>query len=86
MSLVGPRPHMLEHTEAYRKIIDAYMVRHYVKPGLTGWAQVQGLRGPTTPELMQKRVEADVWYLENWSWWLDWQILWGTLGMFRLNP
>jgi putative colanic acid biosysnthesis UDP-glucose lipid carrier transferase len=79
MSLVGPRPHMLEHTEAYRRLIDGFMVRHYVKPGLTGWAQVQGYRGPTTPEDMRKRVEADVWYLENWSWWLDIQILWRTI-------
>lgn len=72
MSVVGPRPHMLKHTEQYSAIIDTYMIRHKIKPGVTGWAQVNGFRGPTD-ELwkMQKRVEYDVRYLENWSLPLD---------------
>ncbi len=72
MSVVGPRPHMLQHTKEYTEIINEYMVRHFVKPGITGWAQINGFRGPTpTPELMRKRVEHDVWYIENWSFILD---------------
>ncbi len=72
MSVVGPRPHMLQHTEDYSKLIDKYMIRHEVKPGITGWAQVSGWRGPTK-ELyqMDKRVEHDVNYIENWSFWFD---------------
>lgn len=76
MSIVGPRPHPLRLNEQYRDIIDKYMVRHFVRPGITGWAQVNGLRGETqTPELMERRVELDVWYLENWSFWLDLKIV-----------
>jgi putative colanic acid biosynthesis UDP-glucose lipid carrier transferase len=68
MSVVGPRPHMLKHTEEYRFIIDKYMVRHFLKPGITGWAQVNGYRGETrNHDDMLKRVEHDIWYLENWS-------------------
>ena len=79
MSIVGPRPHMLKHTEDYSKQIDKYMVRHYVKPGLTGWAQVNGFRGETKEEWqMRKRVEYDIWYLENWSFWLDLKIIYQT--------
>ncbi len=72
MSVVGPRPHMLKHTEIYSEMIDRFMVRHEVKPGITGWAQVNGWRGPTD-ELykMDKRVEFDVHYIENWSFWFD---------------
>lgn len=72
MSVIGPRPHMLKHTEDYSKLIDKYMIRHEVKPGVTGWAQVNGWRGPTE-ELYQmaKRVEFDVHYIENWSFWFD---------------
>jgi len=72
MSVVGPRPHMLAHTEQYRQLIDKYMVRHFVKPGITGWAQVTGFRGETK-ELwqMEERVKRDIWYIENWSFWLD---------------
>ena len=67
---------MLKHTEEYSKIIDNYMVRHFVKPGLTGWAQVTGYRGETgQPEKMVKRVERDVWYIENWSFFLDLKIV-----------
>jgi Undecaprenyl-phosphate glucose phosphotransferase len=84
MTVVGPRPHMLKHTEEYSKLIDQFMVRHFLKPGITGWAQVNGLRGETkTTEDMLQRVEADVWYLENWSFLLDLKIIfltfWGTV-------
>lgn len=76
MSVVGPRPHPLRLNDQYRDIIDKYMVRHFVRPGITGWAQVSGFRGETrTPELMERRVELDVWYLENWSFWLDLRIV-----------
>ena len=76
MSVVGPRPHMLKHTEEYSKLVDRYMVRHLIKPGITGWAQVNGYRGQTD-ELwkMEKRVENDVWYIEHWSFWLDLKII-----------
>jgi putative colanic acid biosynthesis UDP-glucose lipid carrier transferase len=79
MSIVGPRPHMLAHTEEYSKLIDKYMVRHFVKPGVTGWAQVTGFRGETK-ELwqMEGRVKRDIWYMEHWSIWLDIRIIWLT--------
>ena len=79
MSIVGPRPHMLAHTEQYSELIDKYMVRHFVKPGVTGWAQVTGFRGETK-ELwqMEGRVKRDIWYMENWSVWLDIRIIWLT--------
>jgi putative colanic acid biosynthesis UDP-glucose lipid carrier transferase len=79
MSIVGPRPHMLAHTEQYSELIDKYMVRHFVKPGLTGWAQVTGFRGETK-ELwqMEGRVKRDIWYMEHWSIWLDIRIIWLT--------
>jgi putative colanic acid biosysnthesis UDP-glucose lipid carrier transferase len=80
MSVVGPRPHPIRLNEQYRDIIDKYMVRHFVRPGITGWAQVNGLRGETrTPELMERRVELDVWYMENWSFWLDLRIVLKTV-------
>ena len=76
MSVVGPRPHMLFHTEQYSKIINRYMVRHLVKPGITGWAQVNGYRGNTKDtSLMEKRIQYDMWYLENWNIWLDIKIV-----------
>ena len=80
MSIVGPRPHMLLHTETYSQQIGTYMVRHFVKPGITGWAQVTGFRGETK-ELwqMEERVKRDIWYIENWSIWLDLRIVWMTL-------
>ena len=85
MSVVGPRPHMLKHTEQYSALIDKYMVRHLVKPGVTGWAQVTGYRGETkTLEQMEGRVKRDVWYIENWSFFLDLKIIVVTLlNMFR---
>jgi len=80
MSVVGPRPHMISHTEEYSQLIDQFMVRHFMKPGITGWAQVKGLRGETkTTEAMMQRVEADVWYLENWSFLLDLKIIFLTV-------
>ncbi len=80
MTLVGPRPHMLAHTEQYRKIIDGFMVRHFLKPGITGWAQVTGFRGETKdPKLMEERVLRDIWYLENWTLALDIRIIFLTI-------
>ncbi|MEZ5015109.1 MAG: undecaprenyl-phosphate glucose phosphotransferase [Chitinophagales bacterium] len=80
MSVVGPRPHMLKHTEEYSKIVNNFMVRHFVKPGITGAAQANGYRGDTTdPEMMKKRVQYDLWYLENWSFWLDVKIVFLTV-------
>ena len=79
MSIVGPRPHMLKHTDEYSNLIDHYMIRHYVKPGITGWAQVNGYRGETD-ELwkMEKRVEFDMDYIENWNLWWDIEIVYLT--------
>lgn len=80
MSVIGPRPHMLKHTEEYSKIIDKFMVRHFIKPGITGWAQVNGFRGETKdPREMEFRVKADIWYLENWSFLLDVRIVFLTV-------
>lgn len=80
MSLVGPRPHAVAHNEQYRKLIHGYMLRHKVRPGITGWAQVNGWRGETdTLEKMEKRIEYDLEYIRNWSLWLDFKILWLTL-------
>lgn len=80
MSLVGPRPHMLAHTEYYSSQIEEYMVRHYIRPGITGWAQINGSRGETkTVEDMQRRVDLDIWYLENWTFWLDIVIIFRTI-------
>lgn len=80
MSIIGPRPHMLKHTEEYSKIIDKFMVRHFIKPGITGWAQVNGFRGETKdPKDMEDRVRADIWYLENWSLFLDVRIIFLTI-------
>jgi len=80
MSVVGPRPHMLSHTEQYSELINNFLVRHYAKPGITGWAQVNGYRG-ATKELadMEGRVEHDIWYIENWSFLLDLKIIWKTV-------
>lgn len=80
MSVVGPRPHMITHTRQYAELIDRYMIRHFLKPGITGWAQVNGFRGETrNAEAMLNRVEADVWYLENWSFLLDLRIVFLTV-------
>ncbi|WP_031217595.1 undecaprenyl-phosphate glucose phosphotransferase [Halomonas sp. PBN3] len=80
MSIVGPRPHALAHNEHYKELVESYMRRHKVKPGITGWAQVNGLRGETdTLEKMEKRVEYDLWYIDNWSIWLDLRIIFLTI-------
>lgn len=81
MSIVGPRPHMLKHTEEYSKLIDKYMMRHFVKPGITGWSQVTGYRGETK-ELcqMEGRVKGDIYYIEHWSIWLDIYIIYKTVA------
>lgn len=80
MSVVGPRPHMVRHTEEYSALIDKYMVRHFVKPGITGWAQVSGARGETEYLWqMEDRIKKDIWYIENWSLWLDIKIMYYTV-------
>jgi len=72
MSLVGPRPHAVSHHHHYARLVDDYRCRHRMKPGITGWAQINGYRGETeTVELMRKRVVHDLWYIDNWSPWLD---------------
>jgi len=79
MSIVGPRPHMLKHTDEYSKTIKQFMVRQFVKPGITGWAQINGYRGEIKKiDDIKKRVEYDLWYVENWSLWLDAKILFLT--------
>jgi len=79
MSIVGPRPHAVAHNEHYRKLIGGYMLRHKVKPGLTGWAQVNGYRGETdTTEKMENRIKHDLEYIRNWSLWLDMKIVMST--------
>ncbi len=85
MSVIGPRPHMISHTEQYRKIIDKYMVRQFLKPGISGLAQVNGFRGETKDtRLMEKRVENDISYMENWSLMLDVRIVFLTIiNVFR---
>lgn len=76
MSLVGPRPHMLKHTEMYSELIDGYMQRHLVKPGITGWSQIHGFRGETKKlAMMTNRVKYDLWYIRNWSFSLDLYII-----------
>ena len=81
MSIVGPRPHMLAHTDYYSELISDYMIRHYVKPGITGWAQTHGERGETkTVDDMRRRVEKDIWYIEHWNFWLDIQIIMKTVS------
>ena len=80
MSMVGPRPHMLKHTDEYSQLINKYMVRHFAKPGVTGWAQVTGYRGETRElSQMEGRVIRDIWYIENWSFWLDLRIIFLTV-------
>jgi putative colanic acid biosynthesis UDP-glucose lipid carrier transferase len=82
MSIVGPRPHAVAHNELYRKLVNGYMVRHKVKPGITGWAQVNGYRGETdTVDKMQKRIEYDLDYLRNWSLGMDLWIILKTVGV-----
>ena len=87
MSLVGPRPHAVAHNEQYRQLIEGYMFRHKVRPGITGWAQVNGLRGETdTVERMRARVEYDLEYLRNWSLWMDLKIVLRTMRLMFGDP
>jgi putative colanic acid biosynthesis UDP-glucose lipid carrier transferase len=80
MSIVGPRPHMLKHTEDFAILADDYMIRQFLKPGITGWAQVNGYRGEITELIhIKKRVEYDLYYLENWSLSLDLKIIFLTV-------
>jgi len=80
MSIVGPRPHAIEHNEQYKDQVNQYMLRHMVKPGITGWAQINGLRGETdTLNKMKDRVEYDLYYIENWSFWFDLKIIFLTI-------
>ncbi|MGV7210607.1 undecaprenyl-phosphate glucose phosphotransferase [Oxalobacteraceae bacterium A2-2] len=82
MSIVGPRPHAVAHNEQYRKLIKGYMLRHKVKPGITGWAQVNGFRGETESlDKMEARIRYDLDYLRNWSLWLDLWIVLRTVGV-----
>jgi putative colanic acid biosynthesis UDP-glucose lipid carrier transferase len=87
MSIVGPRPHAVAHNELYRKLVKSYMVRHKVRPGITGWAQVNGLRGETdTVEKMKARIEYDLDYLRHWSLRLDLRIIWRTIFVVFKKP
>ncbi len=79
MSIVGPRPHPIKMNDDYKQIIDKYMIRHFLKPGITGWAQINGYRGETKNlEDIQGRIEHDIWYMENWSFWTDVKIVFLT--------
>ncbi len=81
MSLIGPRPHALAHDNYFEKVLGDYAYRHHVKPGMTGWAQINGARGATpTVEHIAERVKLDLWYINNWSLWLDIQIM---IDIFR---
>lgn len=87
MSIVGPRPHAVQHNELYRKRVKGYMLRHKVKPGVTGWAQVNGLRGETdTLDKMQRRIECDLYYIRNWSLALDFKIILRTIMVVFRDP
>ena len=87
MSIVGPRPHMVEHDILYADLFESFLKRHKANPGLTGWAQVSGFRGATpTPNLMKSRMEHDLWYLNNWTIWLDFYIIIKTFYVIFKRP
>jgi putative colanic acid biosynthesis UDP-glucose lipid carrier transferase len=87
MSIVGPRPHAVAHNETYRKLIKGYMIRHKVRPGVTGWAQVNGCRGETeTLDKMKRRIDYDLEYLRHWSFTLDLRIILRTVGLMHKDP
>ena len=87
MSIVGPRPHAVAHNETYRKLIKGYMLRHKVRPGITGWAQVNGCRGETeTLDKMKRRIDYDLEYLRHWSFGLDLRIILRTVGLMHKDP
>ena len=80
MSLVGPRPHMVKHTDDFSKVVDHYMLRQFLKPGITGWAQINGYRGEiASANQIKDRVSSDLWYLEHWTVWLDLRIIFLTV-------
>ena len=82
MSIVGSRPHMLKHTEEYSKMADNYMARHLLKPGITGWAQINGHRGEIKhSDQLKKRIEHDIWYIKNRNLWLDMRIVAATVSL-----
>ena len=82
MSIVGPRPHMLKHTDEFTQMVDDYMLRHQVKPGVTGWSQVNGFRGEIKKvEDIRNRVKYDLWYIDNWSFLLDLRIIFKTMTL-----
>jgi putative colanic acid biosynthesis UDP-glucose lipid carrier transferase len=82
MSIVGPRPHMLKHTDEFTELVDGYMLRHQVKPGVTGWSQVNGYRGEIKKvEDIRNRVKFDLWYIDNWSFFLDLRIIFKTMTL-----
>ena len=86
MSVVGPRPHMLIHTKEYSSVVKNYMLRHLVKPGITGQAQVNGYRGEVKHvEDIKKRVQLDIWYIKNWSFFLDLKLIFKTFFMIFLG-
>jgi lipopolysaccharide/colanic/teichoic acid biosynthesis glycosyltransferase len=90
MSVEGPRPHMLQHTLEYKNIVDTYLLRHTVKPGVTGLAQSRGLRGEVhTAQDIKKRVETDIEYIRQWSMLMDlhiiWKTIWLSLKWIRVN-
>lgn len=86
MSIVGPRPHMLYHTDYYGERMKQYMARHFVRPGITGWSQVTGFRGETqTDAQMEGRVKGDIWYMEHWTFWLDIRIIMKTVRSVFVN-
>ena len=82
MSIVGPRPHAVAHNEEYRKLIPKYMQRHLVKPGITGWAQINGWRGDSS---LTKRIEFDLYYINNWTPWFDIKIILLTIFKGFIN-
>jgi exopolysaccharide biosynthesis polyprenyl glycosylphosphotransferase len=87
MSLVGPRPHAAAHNSEYEQVISNYAFRQHVKPGITGWAQVNGYRGETlTVNMMKSRVDLDLWYINNWSIWLDAKIILRTVVQVTRDP
>ena len=87
MSLVGPRPHAVAHNNEYQKLVANYAFRHHMKPGITGWAQINGFRGETrTVDLMEQRVEHDIWYVNHWSPWLDLRIVLKTFVLAYRQP
>ena len=78
MSVIGPRPHMLNHTKQYGELVDSYMQRHFIKPGISGWAQINGLRGNLDQKMMELRVKYDLHYIKNWTVWGDIDIMYKT--------